>query len=98
MSAPGRPKGDFRSAPHEGTPVSAPADNTAPRRAFGWLALLFFALFAANLAVGKLSVLNHWGLPRVPGVAEFLVLFLATGCFVAFAAFSHVPGPDDPPD
>ena len=24
MSAPGRPKGEFRSAQHEGTPVSAP--------------------------------------------------------------------------
>lgn len=78
--------------------MTAPAGNTAARRFFGRLALFFFALFAANLAVGKLTVLNHWGLPRVPGVVEFLVLFLATGCFVAFAAYSHVPGPDDPPD
>ena len=26
MSPPGRPKGEFRSAQHEGTPVSAPLD------------------------------------------------------------------------
>ena len=34
MSAPGRPKGEFRSAQHEGTPVSAPGRpkaNTAVR-------------------------------------------------------------------
>ena len=27
MSPPGRPKGEFRSAQHEGTPVSAPLDK-----------------------------------------------------------------------
>jgi len=31
MSAPGRPKGEFRSAQHEGTPVSAPG---RPKREF----------------------------------------------------------------
>ncbi len=29
MSPPGRPKGEFRSAQHEGTPVSAPGRSQA---------------------------------------------------------------------
>jgi hypothetical protein len=29
MSPPGRPKGEFRSAQHEGTPVSAPGRSLA---------------------------------------------------------------------
>ncbi len=32
MSTPGRPKGEYRSAQHEGTPVNAPPESATPRR------------------------------------------------------------------
>lgn len=74
--------------------------RTNPARGiFGFMALILFAVFAVNVVVAKLSVVNQWGLPRVPGVIEFLVLFFATGCFVAYTASSHKSdstGPQDP--
>lgn len=70
--------------------------SNSARRTFGFMALMLFAVFALNVVVAKLSVVNHWALPRVPGVVEFLVLFFATGCFVAYAAASHKPDSTGP--
>ena len=49
MSPPGRPKGEYRSAKHEGNPVSPPAGRRAALRAMGAIAL---ALGARDLAFG----------------------------------------------
>ena len=35
MSPPGRPKGEYRSAQHEGTPVSCAIELKALRKSFG---------------------------------------------------------------
>ena len=45
---------------------------------------VLFAIFAANIVIGKLAVLG--GATTVPGlgdVGEFLVLFVAVGFFIA---------------
>ena len=69
--------------------MKSQTDINPLRGIFGLIALILFVVFVVNVIVAKLSVVNHWALPRVPGVIEFLVLFFATGCFVAYAAFSH---------
>lgn len=67
MSAPGSPKGEYRSAQHEGTPVSAtPASFAFMRRHPGhWLALGFGSGLAPH-APGTVGTLWAW--------AAFLIL------------------------
>jgi hypothetical protein len=73
MSLPGRPKGAFRSAPHEGTPVNTPqatADTAQAAAAVGlrssWLQRLPPGLFGIPLGVPgigtgpMLAVLSRW--------------------------------------
>ncbi len=60
MSPPGRPNGEFRSAPHEGTPASAPRvlvvdDNLAT------IELTRFVLDAAGFEVDSTSDANNAG-------------------------------------
>lgn len=58
----------------------------------GWLSFILFCFFASNLLIGKLSILNQWGLPRTPSIYEFILLLLASGFFVLFSALSDKSG------
>lgn len=78
--------------------MNSQTSSNPVRGIFGFIALILFVVFFVNVMVAKLSVVNHWALPRVPGVIEFLVLFFATGCFVAYAAFSQKPDSTGPKD
>ncbi len=70
MSPPGRPKGEYRSATHEGTPVSGP--NVLVTGAGGYLgSQLVAALAAGRIAVGRVVAADVRDVPseqRLPGV------------------------------
>lgn len=53
-------------------------------RLLGALTLLLFAAFVLNLLLGKLHALKLGTFPRLDDAAEFLVLLLAAGSFVAY--------------
>jgi|GEM_PF-3007513 len=60
------------------------------KKFFGWLAFTFSIVFTVNILIGKLSVINQWGWARPPGFVEFIILFMATGCFIIFATLSNI--------
>jgi hypothetical protein len=60
------------------------------KEVFGWVSLICFVVFSVNVVIGKLSVINQWGWGRPDGYLEFLLLFLATGCFIAYSATSNL--------
>ena len=56
---------------------------------------ILFAIFAANIVIGKIAVLS--GATTVPGlgdVGEFLVLFAAVALFIAACLEKHEKLPD----
>lgn len=56
MSTPGRPRGDIRSAPHEGTPVKAPRRPLRARRRSRGFGLIEALVALALLAFGLLAM------------------------------------------
>lgn len=56
------------------------------RRIFGTLGVLLFCTFTGNLLLAKFAIVEQMQLPRLPALAEFLVLLFAAAMLVAYAA------------
>jgi phosphonate transport system permease protein len=80
MSAPGRPKGEYRSAQHEGTPVSALADAPPLRdpraRARAGAALVAVALLWPLLTITEFKPWTLWSGGGLQVMGGFLAGFL----------------------
>lgn len=58
---------------------------TAVRRSLLMAAIIMFTLYCGNIVVAKASSLLSISVPLLSNFAEFVLLLLATGCFVTYA-------------
>ena len=77
MSLPGRPKGEYRSAEHEGTPVSLPA------------ACADYAAYATSAYPQTFGELLDWSLARVDRPEEKIYFRITGGPPVTYAEFGR---------